>query len=149
MNSQEMTKAQMVDEINRIGRDVFGYDDRTFCARTSWNKAGLQNMLANFRMMAELKRRQRVIARRYIDRYGAIVWRRIQYTQLRYVSGEEKAQQDAITWVRDLKDYWMLDREISRIWRAKWSELQEMTPGMPEPAEGVIGELSDNMIWKG
>jgi len=144
-DSQGMTKAQIVAEIDRIGRDVFGYDERTFCARTSWSKAGLQTMLANFQMMAELKRRQRIIDKRYIDRYGAIVWRRIQYSQLRHVEGEEEARRDAIPWVRDLKDYWKLNREISRIWRAKWDEGQVLTPGMPEPTEGVIGELPDKM----
>jgi len=119
--TETMTKTQIAAEIDRIGYDVLGYGQHVIFASTSAPKNDLFTILANFRLMEELKRRQQVIA----DRYEPTFWRKIKCTILRHGANGECAD--------DLKQYWLIERELSRIWNARWTVSQEIAPQTPNP----------------
>lgn len=120
--TETMTKAQIVAEIDRIGHDVLEFGQHAIFARLSVPKADLLIVLANFRLMEELKRRQQVIA----SRYDPYFWNRAKYAVLRSGLPLEG-------WAKDAEQWQRLDHEISRIFRARWTVLQEIDPRTPNP----------------
>lgn len=111
MTIEKARKAEIVAEIDRIGHEVLGFGQHAIFAFTSMRKIDLLIIRANFRLMEELKRRQQVIANRYEPKF----WQQIKYSILRHDSDDTESL------VSDLRRYWAIERELSRIWNQRWT----------------------------
>ncbi len=138
MAAWKITKADIIRLIDDIGREYLEAGTNTLIAPRSKSKAELQQIAENFLLIQKLLIRQRVIEARYAPKYGELAWRRLKQMGIGGASMPDEIE-------ADMRDYWTIAQEASRIWRSPWAQPQEIRAGTPDPAPGAEREIPDIM----